>query len=133
MLKWGNRGGMKLRVTDLAVSRGGVPVLEGLSFALSGGGALVLRGPNGAGKTTLLRTLAGLQPPLAGRIEGAGERILCAFNLTDAAQTVTLPGGTWEVLSDAPFAHGQEGQDLTLPPWQAAFATAPAQGTAEGG
>jgi len=59
---------MELIVRDLAVARGGVPVLEGVGFQLSAGAALVLRGPNGAGKTTLLRTLAGLQPPLAGHI-----------------------------------------------------------------
>ncbi len=57
-----------LRVEALAVARGGVPVLEGLSFAVEPGAALVLRGPNGAGKTTLLRVLAGLAPPLAGRV-----------------------------------------------------------------
>jgi heme exporter protein A len=57
-----------LRVDNLAVTRGGLPVLEGLHFSLGAGQALVLRGPNGIGKTTLLRTLAGLQPPLAGTI-----------------------------------------------------------------
>jgi heme exporter protein A len=57
-----------IRVSDLAVERGGVPVLAGLSFALAPGQALILRGPNGVGKTTLLRVLAGLQPPQAGRI-----------------------------------------------------------------
>ena len=69
---------MILSVTDLAVSRGGVPVLEGMSFALAPGRAVVLRGPNGSGKTTLLRTVAGLQPAYAGTIEGAGERIAYA-------------------------------------------------------
>ncbi|QFS82714.1 Cytochrome c biogenesis ATP-binding export protein CcmA [Roseivivax sp. THAF40] len=59
-----------LRIDDLAVARGGVPVLEGLSFTLEAGQALVLRGPNGSGKTTLIRTVAGLQPPLSGRVEG---------------------------------------------------------------
>lgn len=60
---------MLLRVHDLSCARGGVPVLERLSFELSPGEVLVLRGPNGSGKTTLLRTIAGLQPPIAGRIE----------------------------------------------------------------
>lgn len=60
---------MKLKVTDLSVARGGVPVLAGLSFDVSAGQALVLRGPNGIGKTTLLRTLAGLQPAVAGAID----------------------------------------------------------------
>ena len=64
-----------LKVNDLSVARGGVPVLERVSFALAPGEALILRGPNGIGKTTLLRTLAGLQPPVSGTIEmeeGAG-------------------------------------------------------------
>lgn len=58
-----------LNVRDLTVARSGVPVLEGVSFDLSPGELLVLRGPNGVGKTTLLRTLAGLQPPVAGTVE----------------------------------------------------------------
>jgi heme exporter protein A len=55
-------------VLDLGVSRGGVPVLEGVNFSVEAGEALVLTGPNGSGKTTLLRTLAGLQPPHGGKI-----------------------------------------------------------------
>lgn len=43
--------------------------VEGVSFTLSAGQALILRGPNGIGKTTLLRAVAGLQPPAAGRID----------------------------------------------------------------
>lgn len=62
---------MALIVENLAVARGGIAVLEGVSFALASGCALVLRGPNGIGKTTLLRTLAGLQPAMAGQITGA--------------------------------------------------------------
>ncbi len=59
---------MELQVTDLMVARGGAPVLAGVSFHLRAGEGLILRGPNGIGKTTLLRTLAGLQPALAGTV-----------------------------------------------------------------
>ncbi len=50
------------------MARSGAPLLAGLSFTVDEGTALVLRGPNGIGKTTLLRTLAGLQPPVAGTV-----------------------------------------------------------------
>ena len=59
---------MNLSVENLDVARGGLPVLTGVSFGVATGSALILRGPNGSGKTTLLRTLAGLQPPIAGRV-----------------------------------------------------------------
>lgn len=58
-----------LRVDGVSVARGGLPVLDGVSFALRPGEALILRGPNGIGKTTLLRALAGLQPVLAGAVD----------------------------------------------------------------
>ena len=61
---------MDLVVDQLAVARGGVTVLRGVSFRLMPGAVLVLRGANGIGKTTLLRTLAGLQPAVAGQVTG---------------------------------------------------------------
>ncbi|WP_299029513.1 heme ABC exporter ATP-binding protein CcmA [uncultured Sulfitobacter sp.] len=69
---------MNLRLTDVAVARGGIPVLSDVSFTLDAGHALVLRGPNGSGKTTLLRTIAGLQPALSGQIDGATDTVAYA-------------------------------------------------------
>ncbi|WP_163849452.1 heme ABC exporter ATP-binding protein CcmA [Pseudooceanicola aestuarii] len=81
---------MELRVTDLAVARGGLPVLEGLGFAVPAGTALVLRGPNGAGKTTLLRTLAGLQPPLSGHVSAPAESVAYAGHADGIKQALTV-------------------------------------------
>lgn len=81
---------MTLEVSDLSIARGGVPVLQGLGFALRPGHALVVRGPNGIGKTTLLRTLAGLQPPLSGHILGADETIAYAGHSDGIKPTLTV-------------------------------------------
>ena len=54
-----------------------------LDFALRQGEMVCMLGPNGCGKSTLLRTLAGLQPALAGeyRIQDSGFRIQDAKNV----------------------------------------------------
>ena len=69
---------MNLTLTDLAVARGGVPVLTGVNLSVAAGQSLILRGPNGIGKTTLLRTIAGLQPPLAGEVSAPADAIAYA-------------------------------------------------------
>lgn len=62
-----------LRVTDLRVGYGSLPVLHGLSLAVDEGSLAVILGPNGVGKTTLVRAIAGLLRPWSGSvaIEGA--------------------------------------------------------------
>jgi heme exporter protein A len=81
---------MELKVDDLAVTRGGMRVLEGVSFRAASGRALVLRGPNGIGKTTLLRTLAGLQVADAGRVDPGPEAMAYASHADGIKSTLTV-------------------------------------------
>lgn len=101
---------MELIVSDLACARGGLPVLEGVSFRLGAGEALVLRGPNGSGKTTLLRTLAGLQPPLAGEVSMPPEALAYAGHADGIKGTLSVT----ENLAFWASVHGHEGIDPAL-------------------
>lgn len=65
-------------------------MLAGLSFTLAPGQALILRGPNGIGKTTLLRTIAGLQPPVSGFVEGGEDMIAYAGHSDGIKPTLTV-------------------------------------------
>ncbi|MCY4336935.1 MAG: heme ABC exporter ATP-binding protein CcmA [Litoreibacter sp.] len=77
---------MEFTVTDLACRRGELTVLSGVGFSVLPGNALVLRGPNGSGKTTLLRCLAGLTPPVAGRLSFESDQVAYAGH-ADALKT----------------------------------------------
>lgn len=79
-----------LAAQNIAVARGGVMILAGLSFQLAAGQALILRGPNGAGKTTLLRAVAGLQPLAGGQIIGAEDSIAYGAHADGVKPTLTV-------------------------------------------
>ncbi len=68
-----------LKATGLAVGyvsrRSRRAVLEDVTVSLKPGEMVCVMGRNGAGKSTLLRALAGLDRPLAGRIELFGEAL----------------------------------------------------------
>jgi len=81
---------MTLIVADLTIARAGVPVLQGVSFRLNAGQALVIRGPNGIGKTTLLRTIAGLQPALSGQISLDDQSVAFAGHADGLKSTLTV-------------------------------------------
>ena len=65
-------GPASLSVHDLACRRGGRLLFSGLSFRVEASEVLRVQGPNGIGKSSLLRILAGLLPPFAGSVAGAG-------------------------------------------------------------
>ncbi len=53
----------------------------------------------------------------------AGDRLFCAFNISDRPQGVTRPPGAWIALDGAPWpCESHNGDNVTLPPWQAYFA-----------
>jgi heme exporter protein A len=81
---------MSLGLNNLAVARGGVTVLRGLTFAVPPGQALILRGPNGSGKTTLLRTLAGLQPPAEGALDLPPDSVAYSGHADGLKSTLTV-------------------------------------------
>ena len=60
-----------LACKDLEVGYGTSVSIPCPDFTVGAGDFLCIIGPNGAGKSTLVKTLAGLMPPLAGRIEAA--------------------------------------------------------------
>ncbi len=79
-----------LSLSSVACTRGGLTVLDGVSFELPAGEALILRGPNGSGKTTLLRTIAGLQPALRGTIGAEPESIAYAAHADGIKGTLSV-------------------------------------------
>ncbi len=64
-----------LAITQLECVRGERRLFTDLSFEIAPHTLLEVRGPNGSGKTSLLRTLCGLLPPAAGRINWNGSDI----------------------------------------------------------
>jgi iron complex transport system ATP-binding protein len=101
---------MTLVAENLALTRGGRTVIEGLSVAVRPGAITAIVGPNGAGKSSLLLALAGLIPPAAGRVmlEGA---TLAALSPRERAQAIGYlpqsPDIAWDVAVEALVALGR--------------------------
>lgn len=85
-------------------------MLTGVSFRLEAGQALILRGPNGVGKTTLLRTLAGLQPAMAGEVDFPADEGAYASH----ADGVKLTLSVTENLAFWAAVHGRQLDDAAL-------------------
>jgi ABC-type Mn2+/Zn2+ transport system ATPase subunit len=60
-----------ITLDNLSIGYNNRPVLSGISLSIPRASFTAILGANGSGKTTLLKTVLGLLPPLAGRIEAA--------------------------------------------------------------
>lgn len=67
-----------LSVADVTKRFGAHQALDGVSFEIAAGDAVVILGPSGCGKTTLLRLIAGLDVPDSGEIRLAGAQASAA-------------------------------------------------------
>jgi ABC-type Mn2+/Zn2+ transport system ATPase subunit len=60
---------------NLAIGYNRQPVLSGISLSIERGSFTAILGANGSGKSTLLKTLLGLQPAIAGKIQIAAPAV----------------------------------------------------------
>ena len=72
-------------------------VLHGCDLSVAAGEVVSVVGPNGAGKSTLLRVLAGLIPPLGGRVMLDG-RDLGTFTRAQVARRIAVVPQVFETL-----------------------------------
>lgn len=97
----------------LSIGYRGRTIMQGCSMGVRRGRLTCLIGANGEGKSTLLRTLAGLQPPIAGRLLIEGREITSlsrrelaekvAVVLTDRADTLAMTARETVAMGRAPY------------------------------
>jgi iron complex transport system ATP-binding protein len=99
-----------LAAVGLSAGHGTKPILSGIDLRILGGEMVGLIGANGAGKSTLLRTMAGLLPPVAGRLALDGTPIDQLPERARARRIAYLAQGGevgWELAADAVVALGR--------------------------
>lgn len=111
-----------LRLEGVSVSIGAVAILRGVDLDVGAGEFAGLIGRNGAGKTTLLRTIMGLLPPAAGKLD---------FETKELAGLPTHRRaglGIGYMPEDRRLVPGLSAEEnILLPAWAADIRDAPAQ------
>ncbi len=70
-----NDDSVLVRIRDLAFSRGGRTIFDGVDLDIRRGSVTAIMGPSGTGKTTLLRLIGGQLRPQRGHIEVDGQEV----------------------------------------------------------
>ncbi len=78
-----------VQTNDLAIGYGKRLVSGRLNLNIRNGEMVCLLGKNGCGKSTLMRSIAGLQPPLAGEVT-IGDKLLGALKVGERARLLSL-------------------------------------------
>ena len=74
-----------ITLDNVSIGYNGQPVLACISLSIARAGFTAILGVNGSGKSTLLKTLLGLLPPVAGRIETAASGASLVFGYVPQA------------------------------------------------
>lgn len=107
-------GEVILRAVGLVVGHEGKALLPPLDLELRAGWLVVLLGRNGSGKTTLLRTLLGLLPPVAGRVERVRSGLRLAYVPQTSGIDDLLPLRARDVVAQGRL---RGWRFLRVPPW----------------
>lgn len=99
-----------LALQEASLGYGAETVLDGVDLDIRAGDFVGLSGPNGSGKTTLLRSLLGLLPLRAGRLECSVTRSRLGYVPQGVSLDAYFPVSVKEVVAMA--AYGR------LRPWQ---------------
>jgi zinc/manganese transport system ATP-binding protein len=75
-----------IRLSDVTLAYDRHPVVHHLDGEIAAGALMAVAGPNGAGKSTLLKALAGIHPPIGGRIASASGRMPRVAYLPQSAE-----------------------------------------------
>ena len=99
-----------LAAEELTVERGGIVVLDKVSFNAGPGCIMGVVGPNGAGKSTLFNVITSMLPPTSGRVLIHGKsmeetRGMVAYVPQFERVNARIPMSAWEVVMQGRIRH----------------------------